>query len=68
MYYNNNQLITTINSENIYLSNDLKKIYYFTELNLKKNTGTLNIFDSDIKALIQKNLDLVFLIMCLCHL
>lgn len=47
MYYNENQLSTTINSENIYLSNDLKKIYYFTDFNLQKNTGVLNIFDSE---------------------
>lgn len=47
MYYNDNQLSTTINSENIFLSNDLKKIYYFTEFNMTKNTGTLNIYDSE---------------------
>ena len=41
MYYNNNQLITTINSENIYLSNDLKKIYYLTEFYFEKKYGDI---------------------------
>ena len=56
LYFNDQELTTPVESDYVCVSNDLKQIIYFTDINKNKNTATLNILkDGDFNTSVVTN-------------